>query len=84
MKRKNMPCLFGEVLVSSRKERGVTQYELAKRTGISERYLNALEHGMYEPGAAKLIQLAAALGMRPGELLDAYAERLQQKTQEEV
>lgn len=73
---KENPCAFGPVLVEMRTRLGVSQYELARRSGLSERHLNYLEHGKREPRPSTIILIARALGIRPGLLLDAMAERL--------
>lgn len=36
-------CLFGAALVNIRESLQISQYQLAKRTGIAEEYLNKLE-----------------------------------------
>ena len=37
-------CLFGSALVNIRESLQISQYQLAKRTGIAEEYLNKLEN----------------------------------------
>lgn len=76
MSKKSSPCPFGELLLSLRKTRGISQYALSRRSGISERYLSYLEHGVFEPRARMLIRIADALEIPPGELFALYAERL--------
>lgn len=70
------PCLFGATLVEARKRLGITQYRLAKLSGISERYLNFLEHGTVEPRVTMVIRIGAALDIDPGELLNDMALRM--------
>ena len=67
------PCLFGAVLVQTRKRLGITQYRLAQLSGISERYLNFLEHGTVEPKVTMVIRIGTALGIDPGELVSDVA-----------
>lgn len=61
---------FGQALVRVRKRLGISQYQLAKLSGISEEYLNKLENGKREPRAAMILRLGRALGIAPGELID--------------
>lgn len=61
---------FGRALVRVRTRLGISQYQLAKLSGISEEYLNKLENGKREPRAAMIIRLGRALGIAPGELID--------------
>lgn len=49
---------------------GWTRRELSARTGISERFLADVEAGRANPSVSKLVQLGAALGCRPSELID--------------
>lgn len=66
-------CLFGEVLVATRKRLKISQYKLANLSGISERYLNFLEHGKVEPRIMTVIRIANALGIPPGDLVNPLA-----------
>lgn len=70
------PCLFGATLVEARKRLGITQYRLAKLSGISERYLNFLEHGTVEPRVTMVIRIGVALDIDPGELLSDMALKM--------
>lgn len=70
--------LFGDILLETRKSKDITQYRLAKLTGLSERHLNYIERGVREPRLITIIRLAEAMDMLPGELVNAYAVRLRQ------
>ena len=55
--------------------RGWTQNELAKATGLKERYVQVLETGTANPTVKVLIDVADALGVIPAELFaEAKAE----------
>ena len=62
-------CPFGDVLVKARKERGITQYRLAKLAKRSARYISMLEHNKREPQLSTVLMLARALRMDVGELV---------------
>lgn len=62
-------CPFGEILIKARKERGITQYRLAKLVDRNPRYISQLEHNKREPRLSTIIMLARALEMDPGELV---------------
>ena len=64
-------CPFGDILVKARKDRGITQYRLAKLTKRSARYLSMLEHNKREPQLSTVLMLARALRMDPGKLVQA-------------
>ena len=53
-----------------RKKRRLTQKELAKLTGIPESTISRYEHGERRVHVGVLGKLAAALGVRPGWLLE--------------
>ena len=63
-------CLFGAALVNIRESLQISQYQLAKRTGIAEEYLNKLENSKREPKARMIIRLGRGLGVSPGDLLN--------------
>lgn len=62
-------CPFGDVLVKARKDRGITQYRLAKLTKRSARYIGMLEHNKREPQLSTVLMLARALRMDAGDLV---------------
>ncbi len=46
-----------------RKSQGITQVELARRTGISQPNITRFESGNYNPSLDMMVRIAAALGM---------------------
>lgn len=52
-----------------RKERELTQEQLAMETGIDLTYLGGIERGRRNPSLKVLVSLATALGVQPHELL---------------
>lgn len=76
--------LFWGILLETRKAKDITQYRLAKLTGLSERHLNYIERGVREPRLITIIRLAVAMDMLPGELVNAYAARLRQVAADEL
>jgi XRE family aerobic/anaerobic benzoate catabolism transcriptional regulator len=57
-----------------RQQRGMTQVELARESGVSVRFLGQLEGGEGNISVERLGQVAAALGVTPGGLLQSEAE----------
>lgn len=51
-----------------RKERGLSQEELARLCGVSRQTINAIENNKYDPTLALAFHLAAELGVRVDEL----------------
>jgi transcriptional regulator with XRE-family HTH domain len=62
-------ALFGEQLKNFRKERGISQEELAFRAGLDRTYISGLECGKRNPTLKILVKLAVSLNMKPSELL---------------
>ncbi|MBE6470313.1 MAG: helix-turn-helix transcriptional regulator [Coriobacteriaceae bacterium] len=59
----SLPEDLGRAVRAARKDRGLTQTELARRSGCSQRFVSELERG--KPGAelGKALQLISALGL---------------------
>ena len=55
--------LIGRNLVRLRRERGLTQEDVAKLSGFSQQYLSGLERGERNPTVGTLTELAAALSI---------------------
>jgi transcriptional regulator with XRE-family HTH domain len=68
---------FGTVLRAYRLERGMTQEQLGEQVEAVRSHICMLESGKNKPSLIMIFRLAAALGIRPGEFLDAVSERLE-------
>lgn len=64
------PDKSGVRLASLRNDRKMTQGELARRSGVSEEEIKAIESGRLSPSIAPLVKLSRALGVRLGTFLD--------------
>ena len=60
---------FGAALRRLRKEREITQEELAFRAGLSVVYVRGLEGGRHNPTLNVLFDIGKALDVHPGEML---------------
>lgn len=60
---------IGNEIRNLRKQRGLTQFELAERANISRSYLAGVEGDRYNPSVDTLQKIAAALGTTSGVLL---------------
>lgn len=60
---------FGERLKEIRRERGMTQADLAEKTAITASYIGRLERAGAAPGVDLVARLAAALGTTIADLL---------------
>lgn len=61
--------MSGEKLREIRRRRGLSQEDLAARSGVSARTISRIETERFEPRAATLRKLASALGVEPSELM---------------
>jgi transcriptional regulator with XRE-family HTH domain len=59
----DMRKLVGRNAARIRKERGLTQEQLAELSGLSQQYLSGLERGQRNPTIVTLHELATALGV---------------------
>jgi transcriptional regulator with XRE-family HTH domain len=65
----DMRRLVGRNFARLRQERGLTQEEVAARSGFSQQYLSGLERGRRNPTIITLYELAEALGVSHVELV---------------
>lgn len=62
---------FGEAVRAARIAKGISQEELAHRSGIDRSYLGAIERGEQNAGLLHLSRIADALGGKLVELIAA-------------
>jgi transcriptional regulator with XRE-family HTH domain len=61
---------FGRRFRELRVERGISQDDLARETGLHATVIGRYERGVREPRVAMILRLAKGLGVKPGELVD--------------
>ncbi|WP_366474093.1 helix-turn-helix transcriptional regulator [Sphingomonas sp.] len=64
-----MRKLVGRNAARIRREKGMTQEQLAERSGLSQQYLSGLESGRRNPTIVTLYEIATALGVSHVDLL---------------
>lgn len=57
----DMRRLVGRNFARLRQERGLTQEQVAERSGFSQQYLSGLERGLRNPTIVTLYELASAI-----------------------
>lgn len=67
---------FGIVLRACRQSRGLTLEQLSERVGVVHSFIHSLESGKKQPSLQMVLKLADALGVRPGDLVNAMADRI--------
>ena len=60
---------IGKIIVSTRKDLGISQEELAVRAGVGRTYMGRVERGEQNMSMQSLIKIAFALKTDPGSLL---------------
>ena len=75
--RSQSHAAFGRAVREQRDAAGISQEELAYRSGMHRTYIGGIERGERNLSYTNLLRLARALGVRPSELL-ARAEALDQ------
>lgn len=73
--RRENPHAIGDVIRTYRRTQGLTQEQLAIRLDTSREYISLLETGDSYPSIEQFLRVARALGVRPGEMLDAIDQR---------
>lgn len=61
--------VVGKNIARYREANSMTQTDLAKTTGATQAQISMYESGAQDPTAGRIIAIAAALGIAPGELL---------------
>lgn len=70
----DMRKLVGRNAARIRKERGMTQEQLAERSGLSQQYLSGLEQGRRNPTIVTIFEIATALGVSHVDLVLPHRE----------
>jgi len=65
----DMRRLVGRNFARLRREKGLTQEEVADLSGLSQQYLSGLERGQRNPTVITLYELAQALGVSHVDLV---------------
>ncbi len=60
---------FGQTIRGIRDRRGVSQESLALQCGLDRTYISGIERGTRNPSLTNILKIAAALEVRPSELL---------------
>lgn len=63
---------LGKAIAKYRKDRGLSQKELAKRSGISEVYLELIEEGKKKPHIKTIARIASSLEVGISEMIDKF------------
>jgi transcriptional regulator with XRE-family HTH domain len=67
----DMRKLVGRNVARIRRQKGLTQEELANISGFSQQYISGLEQGRRNPTVVTIYEMAQALGVNHLELMKA-------------
>jgi len=81
MPNNDLPVL-GERLKKARKDRGLTQEQLAERSGLSTRHIAKIEKGDVNPSFEVLSTLVKTLGVSFDAIFDPAGEQVEAELQE--
>lgn len=73
----DMRKLVGENVKNARIAMGITQEELAERSGFSQQYISGVECGRRNPTIVTIYELAQALGVSHEALVKSVANDLE-------
>lgn len=62
---------YGETIATIRRRLGLTQADLAEKLNVEQPTVQRWESGAREPNMTKLVDIASALGVEPGDLFGA-------------
>ncbi len=75
---------FGSTIAALRKEKGMTQQELAQNMGVTDKAVSKWERNLSFPDVASLPRLAEQLGVTVDELLEAKTSAQEESSQGKV
>jgi len=76
MRRQKVAIAFGRVLREARKQKGLSQEELAGEAEFDRTYPSLLERGLRTPTLTVLFQLAKVLGVSAATLVNRTLEEM--------
>ena len=59
----------GRVLKAQRKQKGLSQEELAHRVGLDRTYISLLERGLRQPTLGTIVRISSALEIQPEDFV---------------
>jgi len=62
--------ILGESISSLRKKQGLTQEQLAERSGLDSTYISGIERGVRNPSFKSLVCLAKGFGISVSEMCE--------------
>jgi transcriptional regulator with XRE-family HTH domain len=70
-----LQSIFGEVIRSCRKDKGISQERLALDSSLQRSFISRLERGLTQPTLITIFELAQALDVEPRHLVSEVQQR---------
>jgi transcriptional regulator with XRE-family HTH domain len=67
--RSKAHAALGKAVHDLRKEKGLTQVQVAKRMKVPATFLSDIERGVRNPSWSTILSLSKALGVKPSEIV---------------
>lgn len=67
---------FAQVLRRLRKDKGLSQEELAHQSDLDRTYISLLERGLRQPSLSSILRLSKSLGVSSADILAEVEEKL--------
>lgn len=67
---------FAQVLRRRRRDKGLSQEELAHRSDLDRTYISLLERGLRQPSLSSILKLSKPLGVSSADILAEVEEKL--------
>ncbi len=74
--RVDIKVVFGNVLRQARKEKEISQEQLAFDAGLDRSYVSKLETGVYQPSISTLFAISAVLQVKPSMLVAQVEQKI--------
>jgi transcriptional regulator with XRE-family HTH domain len=72
MKTDPILLALGKNISDLRKEKGLTQEQLAERSGLDSTYISGIERGVRNPSFKSLVSLASGFGISVSEVCSGF------------
>jgi transcriptional regulator with XRE-family HTH domain len=74
--RSQAHAAFGEAIRGERKQRGISQEDLALACGLDRTYISGIERGTRNPSLTNILKIAVALQVTPDALFASARRRV--------
>jgi transcriptional regulator with XRE-family HTH domain len=77
-----LQAIFGDVIREHRKQRGISQEQLALTSDLQRTFISRMERGLTQPSLVTIFELARALDVEPSLLITDVQTRWKSQRQQ--